>query len=247
MKPGSSRGGAFITSFFTSVLVSLSVCVLFNIYGPGIIEKLFVQTSEVPNLAGMSLEKAKIELAGKQLLISVQGEAGDAKIPKGSVLSQNPSAGLKIKKDSSISVVLSNGKTVVPKLELLALADAKSRIAGSGLTVGEILERESDKSPAGAVVSSDPEEEKEVPQGAAVKLVVSKGVGLVKVPKIVGRRLSVAKNALASAGLVVGNIKEATSEYYQFGIVLEQNPADGTKAARGSAVDITLNVEAKEE
>lgn len=242
----SNRGNAFLISLFTSLLVSLIVCVFFNVFGPDLMEKFFSQTSEVPNLVGMSLGEAKNALALKKLLVTPQGEANDAKIPKGSVISQNPSAGLKVKKASNISVVLSNGKTAVPKLAHLFLADAKTKITESGLTSGGVLEAESTQVP-GAVVSSNPEETKEVQQGTAVSLVVSKGVGMVRVPKIVGRHSTAAKKTLVSAGLVLGNVKETTSEYYQFDIVLDQNPKEGAKAAKGSAVNITLNVEAHEE
>jgi len=246
MKMGSSeKGGAFIVSVVTSLVVSLIVCLFFNFFGADIIDKLLSQTTEVPNLAGMSRGDAKSALAVKKLLFFEQGEANDAKLPKGSVLSQNPSAGLKVKKASSISVVLSSGKTAVPKLALLVLADAMNKITESGLAAGDIKEMESAQVPPGAVISSDPEEAKEVPQGTAVALAVSKGAGRVKVPKLVGRQLAAAKKALESAGLVIGNTRETTSEFYQFDIVLEQKPEPGAQVTKGSAVNITVNVEDK--
>ena len=248
MKTGSSaKGGAFVTSLLTSLVVSLIVCVCFNYFGPDVINKLLSQTSDVPNLEGMSLEEAKSAVESKKLLVSVQGEENDPKAPKGNILSQNPSTGLKVKKGTNILVVLSSGKVLVPKLEFLTLEDAKNAIAEAGLTTDEIMEEESDKVPGGAVVASDPVEATEAAQGSAVKLIVSKGVSLVKVPKIIGKRLSSAKKALAAAGLVAGNIKEETSEFYQFDIIIEQSPKEGAKAAKGSAVNFTLNVEAQEE
>lgn len=243
----SNKGGAFVTSLLTSLIVSLAVCVAFNYFGADILEKIFSQTAEVPNLSGMTFEQATASLTEKKLLVSVEKEMNNPIASKGVILSQNPSPGLKVKKASTIVVVTSSGKTIVPKLAGLAADDAKTKIAEAGLAAGAELEEESDKVPAGSVVATDPEEGAEVLQATPVTLVVSKGVGAVRVPKVTGKSLVAAKRALAAAGFTLGAIKEETSEYYQFNIVIAQSPKAGAKAAKGSAVRVTINVEAEEE
>jgi beta-lactam-binding protein with PASTA domain len=71
--------------------------------------------------------------------------------------------------------------------------------------------------------------------------VVSKGVGQLPVPSVIGRSLAKAKDELQKAGFTVGNVRSRSDEDHTEGMILEQTPAANQPAAKGSAVDLVVN------
>jgi hypothetical protein len=63
----------------------------------------------------------------------------------------------------------------------------------------------------------------------------------VEVPDVVGLGQNEAQRRLEDAGLKLGAQDEASSEQVAVGAVIEQNPAAGTKAERGTAVDLIVS------
>ena len=64
----------------------------------------------VPELLGMTYEEAEKELGKFGLKIENKGEVSSDKYEKGEVANQEPLAGTKVEKDSTVGVVISNGK-----------------------------------------------------------------------------------------------------------------------------------------
>jgi len=71
--------------------------------------------------------------------------------------------------------------------------------------------------------------------------VVSKGVGTLAVPSVVGRSLSKAKDELQKAGFTVGTLKSRADDDHSDGLILEQTPAANQQAPKGSPVDLVVN------
>lgn len=234
-----------LLSMLVSFVVSVGVYVFLTYFGgKAVLDGFFVQTVRVPAVVGMDIAQATAAVSKHTLTVSVEKEVQDPKAPKGAIVSQNPAANIEVKKESNVMVVISNGMTTVPKVFGMMAEDAKAELALKGLAIGAVREQESSERP-GAVLAQEPAEAGTVAQGTAVALTVSKGVGLTSVPRVTGKTLAEAKRSIAAAGLKLGNIKETTSEYYQFDIVLGQEPAAGAKALKGSAVTITVNTEEK--
>jgi serine/threonine protein kinase len=63
----------------------------------------------------------------------------------------------------------------------------------------------------------------------------------VEVPRVVGLSLDEAQQRLEGAGLELGSQTEAQSEEVAEGVVIEQNPAQGTEVDRGSNVDLIVS------
>jgi len=101
-----------------------------------------------------------------------------------------------------------------------------------------VTQRFSDE-PRGTVLSSDPAAGKTLRPGAAVALVVSKGVEMLPVPDVTSRTQAEAEALLRSAGLT-STAELAYSDDVPKGEVIEQAPASGS-AARGSAVSLTVS------
>lgn len=82
-------------------------------------------------------------------------------------------------------------------------------------------------------------------QGGQVDQGAYEGVGLppavVLVPNVVTQTQSAAQSMITSTGLVVGTISQAYSSTIAAGRVISQNPAGGSTAVVGSAVNLTIS------
>jgi len=58
---------------------------------------------------------------------------------------------------------------------------------------------------------------------------------------VVGRSLSKAKDELQKAGFTVGTLKSRADDDHSDGLILEQTPAAGQQAPKGSPVDLVVN------
>lgn len=65
--------------------------------------------------------------------------------------------------------------------------------------------------------------------------------GPVDVPKVTGVALRHARHRLQAAGLVLGSVRYKVDEDHIDKMVLGQRPGAGTRAARGSRVDLVIN------
>ena len=129
-----------------------------------------------------------------------------------------------------------NGKDV-PKVVGLQLAQAQDLAAADGFTLKTVHTPAAQ--PAGVVVDQAPQPGAELEKGAQVMAVVSAGQEQVTVPQVVGVQFTAAEKLLSDIGL------QASSETVQSprpkGIVLAQDPADGTKVPKGSTVTLRVS------
>jgi eukaryotic-like serine/threonine-protein kinase len=92
----------------------------------------------------------------------------------------------------------------------------------------------------GNVFKSDPEAGEEAEKDDTVVLFVSKGREQVEVPQLKGLSQEDAEEALESAGLEVGEIRERNSARER-GTVLSSDPKAGTEVAAGSRVNLSVS------
>ena len=93
---------------------------------------------------------------------------------------------------------------------------------------------------AGQVTAQRPAPGRELKEGGTVVLTVSKGPVPVPVPDLTGATQAAASDAVAKAGLAVGNVSEKASEEIASGVVLDWSPKGGM-APTGSAVDLVVS------
>jgi beta-lactam-binding protein with PASTA domain len=198
---------------------------------------------EVPSVLGLPGQSARELIESRGLMFVVGEEREDMKIAPGSVVAQRPLEGSRIERGQRVEVMLAKapGPVKAPALAGLVLADAKQRVEAAKLVVGKVTEENSDTVKAGSVISQSPAEGAETKVGTAVDLVVSKGIGSVPVPSVIGRGLSRAKDELQKAGFTVGKVRYGSDEDHSDGLILEQTPAANQPAPKGSAVDLVVN------
>ena len=197
----------------------------------------------VPGVMGMTQAEATTALATEALGVGTITTEASATIGVGHVIRTNPAAGASVSPGTAVALVMSSGfPTVqVPGLVGLTDPDAVTALDTAGLTVGAVTEENSDTVDVGVVISQTPPPESIVAPGTAVSFVVSIGPSTVQVPGVVGLPEDTAKNAVTSAGLIVGTVTTQTSATVPAGDVISQSPAAATAAAPGSAVTLVVS------
>jgi len=198
-----------------------------------------VESVTVPDLAGLTVSQAQIELEKAGLALGDQTVQPSEDRPKDTIISQDPPRGELIPKGTAVSVVVSGGKdqTTVPQLVGLTTTDAaRQALVDAGLQLGTVTPVNSDQ-PQGVVVSQSVPFQETVDAGTIVDIEVSNGKA--KVPNVVGLSEAQARSDLANAGFDV-NVVQQESDAASPGTVLAQSPKGGTTAVRGSLVTITV-------
>ncbi len=136
---------------------------------------------EVPDLKGMDLRQAMLELERLELKAGVQSEEYSSEVERGRVVSQSPEAGRRVEKGVPVDIVLSGGPepnvVTVPDLAGSTIPEAESRLAAAGLVKGNVTEESREGAGPGLVLGQAPPPGQEVQRGTPVDLVVSAGAG----------------------------------------------------------------------
>lgn len=128
--------------------------------------------------------------------------------------------------------------TRVPDLTGLDEATAQRMISNAGLKL-ELEYAYSDET-EGYIFDQQPKANEEVSRDHTVTAVVSKGTGLLLVPRLTGMTQTDAENTLLAQGLSLGYVEIVPSEKLR-GVVLSQSPEAGTNAEPGAAVSLTVS------
>ena len=234
--------------------VIVAIILFFVAFGAtmGIVELVNPNDVQIPDLVNKTQDEAEQIVKELKLKLVVKSEEYNENVEEGKIISQDPAyqENYTIKEHSEISVVISKGtETVeVPDVVGKTREEAEKLLKDAGL-VAEITEENDEKVEAGIVLSQDIEDGETVNKGSTVKLVVSKGSGIVnvEVPSLVGKTEQEARNLLTEAGLKV-NVVNDEDEAKNDGVVLRQSKDAGTEVQEGTTITITVNKvsEAKE-
>ncbi|MGB9721304.1 MAG: PASTA domain-containing protein [bacterium] len=229
----------FLVSFFVSLVTSIIVCVLFLFVLP--IGKSGGDVV-IPDLTGSTPEQARVIAENRGLLLVVGGEEENEKYADNQICRQAPLPGSIVRSKSSITVFISKGSSsvIVPDLKGLGLSEATIRLNEFGLRIGDIKTEENSTIDKDKIISTMPTAGSRVKKGDAVTIVLSGGAESVDVPRVIGRALSTAKRIIEEKGFVVGSITYEVSTEFDVGIIMAQNPRAGTKAKKGSKIDLVV-------
>ncbi len=133
---------------------------------------------EVPDIVGLSVEAANGKLSSLGLSLSQSGSEYSDKYSEGTILSQSPSKGTKLKKGSNVTYVVSKGtedkSVTVPDVKGKSESIAKQAITDAGLQVN-VIESFSDTVPKGSVIDQSRPGGSTATRGDTVTIEVSKG------------------------------------------------------------------------
>ncbi len=139
-----------------------------------------------------------------------------------------------------LTMEISSGKTIVPNVVGMTVAEASDALTKAGLTA-KATYKESTVYDKDYIESQDIEGNTEVESGTVLNLVVSSGkvVG-VTVPDVVGMSEAEAKVMLDNEGFTLQKQLQE-SDSVEKGNVISQNPLGATTAAKGSAVTVVIS------
>ncbi len=198
---------------------------------------------EVPDVKGMTVEKATEELEKVDLELREGNPVASDEYKKGEIVDQNPPGGEKVDKHSIVRVSVCSGEEgTVPHVIGKSKDDATKIIKDAGYEVGNISYDENTMK-KDTVIAQSPEAGEEAEANAEIDLVLSDGEGKeeVTVPNLGGMTKSQAESALEKVGLKLGSAGTAESTKYKKGQVMSQNPSSGSKLEKGKSVNVTIS------
>jgi serine/threonine-protein kinase len=230
-EPRRSRRGLYAVA----VLVVLALLALFGGYYLG-----SMRYTKAPNLIGASVEtaQAKVKAAG---LGFKRDDTFSETVPVGTVISQDPKAGARVRKSGTITVDVSKGpdRRTVPSLTGLSITQALTALQNRGLKADPQPSEYSTTVANNKVIRTDPGAGTKLKPGTTVKVFVSKGPEPIAVPNLAGKSQQDATSQLTGLGFKVA-VTQTFSDNVPQGTVISNNPNSGT-APKGSTVTLTVS------
>jgi len=194
---------------------------------------------DAPKLAGLSRADAVTALNAANLAVGTITESWDETVPADVVVSSSVEPGTKLKKGTTIDMVVSKGPQPIDIADYTGKAadQATKDLEAAGFTVTATQEN-SKTVPAGNVISQTPNSG-QGKKGDTIALVVSKGPVMVAVPSVRGKSKADATSTLQAAGFRV-TTKSIVSSGIAFGLAYGTDPAAGSMAPEGSTVTLLV-------
>lgn len=195
----------------------------------------------VPAAANLNEAKAREAATANALEVTTREEYSET-VPKGIVIDTEPTAGERLLRGASFTIVVSLGPERYPMPTVVGLTqeEATAALEGGHLAVGKVSTAWSEKAPEGEVLSASQEVGTELKPATAVDLTVSKGREPIRVPDLVGSASDKATSELKQLGFNV-KVSEENSSTVDKGKVIRQDPR-GTNAYRGDTITIVKSL-----
>jgi len=195
-----------------------------------------------PSFVGMTVAEAEQAATAEGLEVAVSDEEYSETVPVEAVVTSDPSAGSRVAPGDTVRLIVSLGpeRYDVPDITGLTRDEAEAALGELTLVAGEVSEQFDEQVPNGLLISQSPDPGTEVKREAEVSFVVSKGREPIDVPGVVGASRDDAIASIEGAGLTA-RVGEAYSTEVERGLVLSQDPSDGT-LFRGDAVSVVVSL-----
>ena len=169
---------------------------------------------EMPNLVGQLYEDVIANEEYADFNIQVR-EGNDPDLQPGEIMNQDPAAGIMVKKDADVELLVNGGvgQVEVPDVvtDHMTLEEAQQAIEDAGLH-SQVENVADDEVEEGRVISTNP-----------------------------GDTLANVSAKLEEAGLVVGNVNRDDTSTLTVDTVISLSPNEGSEISKGSTVDITVS------
>ena len=200
-------------------------------------------THTVGDYVLMTIDDARSDLTAKGFTILETGSYNET-VVAGTVLAQDPVAGVSLAEGKTVSLTVSLGPPPVPvptDLVGKTVEQATAQLEAAGLKTGTIIDAYDESVAKGIVLALADGTGAEAPKGSLVNLVVSVGPKPRTVPEgLVGVSADAATAQLTALGLKVAR-DDAYSDSVAEGVVISVNPAAGTSVAKGGTVTLTAS------
>jgi len=227
------------------LLVLVGALILTYVLSAAIGMRVALKTREVqvPLLTGKTVNEATGMLTEAGLNLKVEeGRRLDPKVPAGQIVTQDPVAGVRTRRERSVKVWVSGGprSTTIPELSGESERTAQLRLQQEGLGLASTAEIRSSDYPAGTVVAQFPAART---NAAQVALLVNRGERGARyvMPDLIGVDGSRAAELLRARGFRATVVGDHPYPGVAPGIVLRQNPQAGFQIAPGEPISLEVS------
>jgi serine/threonine-protein kinase len=200
--------------------------------------------TSTPTVVGTSQQDA-VDAVRNAGLVPALSTAHDNATPSGEIAAVDPHAGTRQLHGATVTLVVSNGRPVVPPIAAgTSVSAARTLVRAADLTPVTDAKRDvySNTVSAGTVVRTDPKAGEDARIGARVLLVRSSGPVPEEVPTVAGKEPEDARNKLLVAGFTIGPASTTFDPHARPGSVVGTDPPAGSTAPHGSPVSLVLAV-----
>jgi serine/threonine-protein kinase len=187
----------------------------------------------IPAVTDRAPPDAQAALEAVGFVVNVKHQY-DESVPAGGVIGTDPAGGTQAPRDSTLTLLVSDGPAPVPVPDVTGKTfdDASQALTAAGFTVSRVDDFSATVD-NGKVISTDPAANQNANRSSQVTVHVSKGPETVKVPNLVGQSLEAAQQTLQAQGFEVD-----TQSYLPGRLVRAQSPAAGTTVNKGTKVTL---------
>jgi eukaryotic-like serine/threonine-protein kinase len=228
-----SRPNGRRTFYITLAVLALLVALTGWWFGAG-------RYTSTPNLVGQTQTQAQATAKKFGFTIKTGASIYEEKIPKGTVVGQDPPASQRIVRGGVITLSVSRGPERYPvpdetgKQYDVAVSDLHAY-----KLVAKRVDAYNDSLPVGTVVSVSPKIGQMVPPGTQITLTVSKGKAPITVPNVLNTDFNTASAQLTNLGLSVAQTQKASDK--PAGQVVAQSIPAGAGVEKGASIILTVS------
>lgn len=200
---------------------------------------------EVPAITGKEVADAYRLLESVGLQLHVHESRHEKKIPERVIVSQDPAAGRKVRKNRAILAVVSLGPELleVPDLRGKTVREAKIILSNNRLRLGEVEYKAAVDGEPERILHQRPGPREKVRKGEPVNLQVQKGAGsaMIEMPRWTGRPLYRLDTSIAKANLFLDEVSWVFSDFVPRGEVVGQTPDQGSRVRSQAKVALEVS------
>jgi eukaryotic-like serine/threonine-protein kinase len=197
----------------------------------------------VPSVVGLEPADATAAMESAGLTVKVDDNRPfDIRVPLGRIATQDPTAGVAVRRGRSVRVWVSAGSrsSLVPKLTGETERTAAARLQQDGLELSGSADIRSSDYPADAVVAQDPAPGA---RNTRVGLLINRGerAGGFVMPDVIGVASDAAVELLRSRGLRVTIVAQQPYPGVPSGIILRQSPNAGFQVTPDQPISLEVS------
>jgi len=200
----------------------------------------------VPSLGGRTVNEASSVLNAAGLTLKVEdAKRPDAKVPAGQIITQDPAAGVRTRRERSVKVWVSAGARASTAPALLGESErsAQLRAQQQGIQLASIAEIRSTDYATGTVVAQTPPPQQALAAGATLALLVNRGEhsATYVMPDLIGVNGDRAADLMRARGFRVSVVGDHPYPGIPAGIVLRQSPQGGFQIGLSDPISLEVS------
>lgn len=200
---------------------------------------------EMPDAVHSNINEAKNILEKQGFVVHITDSVFDANFSEGTVVEQLPMAYSTVKMGRNVYLTVSIGEKpiIMPNLFGLSPRDAILKLASIDLELRTQLQVYNDMYPEGVVIGQSFPKGEQISKSTKVTITVSLGKMPAnrKIPNLIGKSLSAAKQQLRQLGVNIKHIEYEDNNLYLPNTILKQGLKEGESIKEETEIDLTVS------